>query len=103
MPADPYTSLILKMVNSQFSDIDLINDTISQTRVTPAFQILCQIGIILPVSLHRNGVKSLSKKEKGVDSARKGCEGKEGEGGGGGERERCRSLVIDASPDRFAC
>lgn len=91
MPADPYTSLILKMVNPQFSDIDLINDTISQTRVTPAFQILSETGIILPVSLHRNGVKSLSKKQKGVDPARKGCEGKEREES---ERDAVRSLSM---------
>lgn len=97
MPADPYTSLILKMVNPQFSDIDLINDTISQTRVTPAFQILSQTGIILPVSLHRCE-KSLEETERG--GSRK--ERMRGEGKGG-ERERCRSLVIDASPDRFAC
>lgn len=91
MPADPYTSLILKMVNPQFSDIDLINDTISQTRVTPAFQILSETGIILPVSLHRNGVKSLSKKQKGVDPARKGYEGKER---GESERDAVRSLSM---------
>lgn len=34
MPADPYT-FFLKIIKSQFSDIDLINDTIFQTRVTP--------------------------------------------------------------------
>lgn len=90
MPADPYTSLILKMVNPQFSDIDLINDTISQTRHS-GISNSSQTGIILPVSLHRNGVKSLSKKQKGVDPARKGCEGKEREES---ERDAVRSLSM---------
>lgn len=98
MPADPYTSLILKMVNRQFSDIDLINDTISQTRHSG-------ISNSQPNWNHPPRFVASKRCEKSLEETERGGSRKErmrGKGKGG-ERERCRSLVIDASPDRFAC
>lgn len=98
MPADPYTSLILKMVNPQFSDrfnqrYNLPNPSHSG------------ISNSQPNWNHPPRFVASKRCEKSLEETERGGSRKErmrGKGKGG-ERERCRSLVIDASPDRFAC